>query len=89
MTKYIPTVILCLLLTACGSPLLQMLPGGAGEQINDASITATATAVKSECLRAPMARQGYLGAVNDKLKSMGLSNRATALDCNGDGKPDF
>lgn len=76
-------------LSACASPLLNMLPGGAGQSINDATVTATAQAVRTECLRAPMARMGYRDAVNKKLEEMGVMNRALALDCNGDGQPDF
>ena len=77
------------ILSACASPILSMLPGGAGETINSASIAATAAAVKSECLRAPLVRRAFRDAVNDNLQAQGVANRAMALDCNGDGAPDF
>lgn len=89
MIRILLIMALSLFLTGCGSPLIQMLPGGAGEGINKASITATVSAVRGECTRAPAARRSYRDAVNNELAGMGLAYRVLALDCDGNGQPDF
>ena len=42
-----------------------------------------------ECARSLENRKRSLEALNNYLATQGRTERATALDCNGDGAPDF
>ena len=86
MTTYIPTRVvvvigfaLFLLFTACS----------AVETVRDFSGEQAARAVEVECGLSYVERQKNLEAINRGLAARGLKSRATALDCNGDGEPDF
>lgn len=74
-------------LGGCASPLTALIPQG--DIINEGSLAATVTAAKLECGRSPMVRKAYLDAINQRLALSVPKITVTALDCNGDGKPDF
>ena len=73
------TLGLFLLFTAC--TVVDKARDFSGEQV--------ARAVEVECALSWPEREKNLEAVNRGLAARGLESRATALDCNGDGKPDF
>lgn len=49
----------------------------------------TSYAVTAECSLSTDQRRENLAAVNNSLAERGVVERATALDCDGDGSPDF
>jgi hypothetical protein len=86
MTAYIPTRVAAVLafavfflFTAC--TYVDKARDFSGEQV--------ARAVEVECALSWPERRKNLEAVNRGLAARGLDSRATALDCNGDGEPDF
>lgn len=50
---------------------------------------AAARAVGLECALSETERQKNLAAINGWLLANGMTSRAVALDCDGDGAPDF
>jgi hypothetical protein len=76
------TLLVVLVLSALGAcTYVDKARDFSGEQV--------ARAVEVECALSWPERRKNLAAVNRGLAARGLDSRATALDCNGDGEPDF
>ena len=86
--KQIATLCVILPLAACGGTL--------ADKAKELHAKGIETAGKGfgeltiiECARSDENRKRSLEAVNNYLATQGRTERATALDCDGDGAPDF
>ncbi|KKL12743.1 hypothetical protein LCGC14_2532700 [marine sediment metagenome] len=79
LTTVIPSIAIVLLLSSCALVERARMYGA----------EAAARAVALECSLSQPERQKNLDAVNGWLLANSVTGRAVALDCDGDGTPDF